>query len=196
MSNSWDDYAADWDHNESVREYCEKAFATLVQHTSLQGKRVLDFGCGTGLLSARLAEQADTVVALDASEKMIQVLAAKQVANLSCIASELSDSLIARTPALQSGFDVIVASSALAFVPDYPHTLALLKQLLRPGGFLIQWDWLKAEHDEGAGFSQARIEHAFEQLGFSDYSLSFPFAMGQGEEAMPVVMVVAHQCSE
>ena len=162
-----------------VREYCDKAFATLVQHTSLQGKRVLDFGCGTRLLSARLAEQADTVVALDASTKMIQLLAAKQVANLSCIASELSSSLIECTPALQSGFDVIVASSALAFVPDYPQTLALLKQLLRPGGVLVQWDWLKAEHDEGAGFSQAQIEHTFEQLGFSDYSLSFPFAMGK-----------------
>lgn len=79
----WDDYAAIWDEKPGVREYTAAAFdslkrACLERSFELEGTRALDFGCGTGLLSEKLASLCDEVVALDSSEKMIAALDAKK----------------------------------------------------------------------------------------------------------------------
>ena len=56
MSDSWDDYAIEWDANPSVIEYSNKAFNSLCKFVNLQGLSVLDFGCGTGLLAEKVAK--------------------------------------------------------------------------------------------------------------------------------------------
>lgn len=191
MSDSWDDYADGWDSNEAVVLYSNKAYESLLNIVNLDGLRVLDFGCGTGLLTNKIACKASSVVAIDPSEKMIDILNAKQLDNVVTIPKELSKNTIASNTQLQDGFDLIVASSALAFVPDYQETLGLLKTLLNQGGVLVQWDWLKEQDGEGSGFSQASIEVALKQAGFSEYSTSVPFSMEAGEDSMKVVMGVA-----
>ena len=119
MSENWDDYADGWDSNEAVNSYCLKAYESLLNTVELQGRKVLDFGCGTGLLTEKISNQASSVVAIDPSEKMISVLADKCLGNVVTIQSELTHNLIDTDENLRSGFDIIVASSALAFVPDY-----------------------------------------------------------------------------
>lgn len=76
--DSWDDCAASWDEDDIVREYSEKAFASLLselQDSLLAASRILDFGCGTGLLTERILKRFPSiqVVALDSSPKMIEV---------------------------------------------------------------------------------------------------------------------------
>ncbi len=58
--NSWDEAATGWDTRADTRLYAERAFeswnrkiAPLVSY--LTESRVLDFGCGTGLLTEKLA---------------------------------------------------------------------------------------------------------------------------------------------
>ncbi len=48
---SWDDEADTWDDNPAVQTYSRAAFRSLIglEGLTLEGKRVLDFGCGTGL---------------------------------------------------------------------------------------------------------------------------------------------------
>ncbi len=77
--NEWDDFATEWDINEDVRKYSEKAFHSWQLKVApavleLSDNRVLDFGCGTGLLSEKLAEICGQVVAIDSSPKMIEIL--------------------------------------------------------------------------------------------------------------------------
>ena len=189
MTDSWDEYADEWDNNPDVIAYSEKAFQSLLATTDPNGARILDFGCGTGLLAARLSELAGQVVALDPSEKMIAVLQRKGLDKVIAIQGLLEDSLIATYPGLREGFDLIVASSALAFVPDFENTLARLATLLKPGGKLIQWDWLKDSEDSGPGFTEQVLSEAYRAVGL-DCTLSHPFSMGTGEDSMAVVMAV------
>ena len=191
MSESWDDHADGWDNNEAVILYSQKAYESLRNIVDIKGRKVLDFGCGTGLLAERMSDQASSVVAIDPSEKMISVLKSKRLDNVHAIHSELTQELIDNNEILSSGFDIIVASSALAFVPDYQQTLKLLKKLLRRGGFLVQWDWLKNPEEPGVGFSAEFIESALAQAGFSKYSTSIPFSMDSPDGAMAVIMGIA-----
>ncbi|MEM7112319.1 MAG: class I SAM-dependent methyltransferase [Chloroflexota bacterium] len=191
MSTSWDDFADGWDTNEAVVLYALKAYESLLKTVELGGCNVLDFGCGTGLLTEKIARQARSVVALDPSEKMIAVLTSKHLKNVYTITSELSQNLINTNERLRCGFDLIVASSVLAFVPDYQKTLTLLKQLLKEGGLFVQWDWLKESETSGIGFSKEAIESALKQAGFLEYSTSVPFSMEGPDGSMNVVMGVA-----
>ena len=191
MSESWDDYADGWDSNEAVVSYSLKAHESLLNTVELEGCKVLDFGCGTGLLTEKISGQASSVVAIDPSEKMISVLTAKFLENVCTIKKELTQNLIDTDESLRSGFDIIVASSALAFVPDYQETLKLLKQLLKKGGCFVQWDWLKENEESGIGFSKKTIELALERAGFPQYSTSVPFSIENSDSSMKVVMGVA-----
>ena len=74
MSESWDEHADGWDTNQSVVEYSQLAFESLKSQCELSGLRVMDFGCGTGLLAEQIAKQASSVLAVDTSAKMIEVL--------------------------------------------------------------------------------------------------------------------------
>lgn len=134
MSDSWDDYAEEWDNNEDAISYSEKAFETLVNEVKLEGLNILDFGCGTGLLTEKLSPLANQIVALDASHKMTSVLNDKNLSNVITITESISKSVIKDTFLSSMKFDLIVASSVFGFLPEYESTLRLLKSLLIPGG--------------------------------------------------------------
>lgn len=188
MSESWDDYAENWDDNESVISYSQKAYNSLLNIVDINGLSVLDFGCGTGLLTEKISKKAKCIVALDSSEKMISVLNSKGLKNVATIKNELTQSLIDTDSNLSEGFDLIVASSALAFVTDYHETLRLLKTLLRSGGVLVQWDWFKDNDTSGAGFEKAMIETEMRKVGFSECLTTIPFEMANSDGAMKVIM--------
>ncbi|SHE91920.1 Methyltransferase domain-containing protein [Microbulbifer donghaiensis] len=190
-NNTWDDYAEGWDSNSDVITYAERAFQSLTDAIDCKGARILDFGCGTGLLTEKLSAQASTIVALDPSAKMISVLNDKHLQNVITIQSELTQGLLDQNKHLQTRFDLIVASSALAFVPDYKKTLLLLKQLLTENGRLVQWDWLKKNADAGMGFTGEEIANAFREAGLADIQVSVPFSMRADGNSMEVVMGIA-----
>lgn len=76
MGDSWDDCASTWDEDPTVREYSNKAFESLIAQVPLNNAlRILDFGCGTGLLTEKLRTTLPSchIVALDVSRKMIEV---------------------------------------------------------------------------------------------------------------------------
>lgn len=191
MSGSWDEYATGWDSNEAVIAYADNAYHALKNTVELEGRRIFDFGCGTGLLTERLANRASSVVGLDPSQKMISVLENKCLKNVATITSELNQDLINDNSLLSPKFDLVVASSALAFVPDYIKALMLLKQLLNKGGCLVQWDWLKDEGDEGYGFTEQQIKSALTEAGFAECSTSAPFSLQSDGSALNVLMGVA-----
>lgn len=133
-----------------------------------------------------------SVVSIDASAKMIDVLTRKDIPNVSSEALFLSEATIAEKDILHLKFDLIVASSALAFVDDYEKIVTLLKSLLAPGGTLVQWDWLLSSGDtDGMGFTEDRIRAAYNAAGLSVVSVSQPFGMPAGDSVMRVVMGVA-----
>ena len=192
MTFDWDEHAGGWDENPDVRTYADHAFTVLTKGIEIDGARVLDFGCGTGLLTEKVAREASEVVALDPAAKMLDVLARKGLENVTTVAGALTPGLIAREPAFETKFDLIVASSVLAFVPDYSQTLRQLRGLLRPGGKLIQWDWLATPDSPDFGFTEPDIRDAMIAAGFDEPAITRPFEISRGDDGpMPVLMAVA-----
>jgi len=190
MSENWDQYAEGWDTDEDVVEYSRRAFMSLTEVIDPKGLNVLDFGCGTGLLTERLSAVANQIVALDSSEKMISVLKSKHMDNVVALAAELSEDTIKENDLLNFKFNLILASSVCAFLPDYENTLSLLKTLMVPDGHFVQWDWLETEKDPGFGFTKNRIESAFINIGLSA-SITEPFSLESKDGEMKVIMGVA-----
>ncbi len=191
MTNEWDDYAQAWDDDPAVLIYAEKTYGEVIKQINPKGLRILDFGCGTGLLAERLARTAARVIALDGSEKMIDRVIHKNPARVSPIAGFLSRELIASHPQFQQKFDLITASSVCAFLSNYDEALALLRSVLLPAGTFLQWDWLANPAMSGFGMTEDRVQKALENAGFSDISLSFPFQMETPKGSLVVLMAAA-----
>ena len=102
-------------------------------NVGLAGKKVLDVGCGGGLLSEGMAERGAQVTGIDLSEKALGV------ARLHLLESGRSvdyrhisaESLAAEMP---GSFDVVTCLEMLEHVPDPASTVAACARLVKPGG--------------------------------------------------------------
>ena len=181
----WDDCAATWEENLSVQEYSEKAFQSLKDHLSVSTVfSLLDFGCGTGLLTDKFATSCSRIVAVDASKAMVDILDAKGHQNVTTVTDFLTKELIESNPCFHEKFDLIVASSVCSFLPNYEEVVSLLYSLLKPTGKFIQWDWLSEE------FSKQRVENALSAAGFASVETSEPFCMEIEGSTIHVIMGV------
>ena len=191
MSDSWDDYAEEWDTNIDAISYSEKAYKSLLKEINIEGKAILDFGCGTGLLTERLSPLANSIVAIDTSPKMIKVLQSKKLPNVISLSEPLTSELIKNNPAFVNKFNIIVSSSVFSFLPNYESILKLLKSLLVADGLLIQWDWLSPDNNPEFGLSEITIKKSLNNTGFKQIVLTKPFSLTTEKGNMPVVMGVA-----
>jgi len=114
-------------------EYFEDENLALLRH-SPHGARVLDVGCGSGLLGSRLREMGNTVWGADAAPDIAE-LATRRLDRFVLV--DLTD--YERVTALfgQERFDVIVFADVLEHLPDPIGTLRNYRHLLAPGGRLL-----------------------------------------------------------
>jgi 2-polyprenyl-6-hydroxyphenyl methylase/3-demethylubiquinone-9 3-methyltransferase len=102
-------------------------------HARLAGKRVLDVGCGGGILAEAMARRGAEVTGIDLSEKGLRV------AELHLLESKLavryekaSAEAYAETHAGE--FDVVTCMELLEHVPEPAAMVAACAGLVRPGG--------------------------------------------------------------
>jgi 2-polyprenyl-6-hydroxyphenyl methylase/3-demethylubiquinone-9 3-methyltransferase len=108
----------------------------VAKRIALRGARVLDVGCGAGLLSEALAREGAVVTALDLAPELVEV------AKLHLLESGLSvdyqlqsaEAMAAQRPA---SFDAITCMEMLEHVPDPASVLQACADLLVPGGRLV-----------------------------------------------------------
>lgn len=186
MVITWDDMASFWDENEDVIMYADKAFSSLSKIFNLNGKKVLDFGCGTGLLTEKIAKLAKEVYAIDSSQKMITILEEKNVSNITAYADILSEDFLQDNSNEFHSFDLIVASSVCVFLENYTEVVGLLKSLLKPEGTFVQLDWLTEQYKVGEGFDKRTITSTFSTVGLDNVSISNPFSL-DGQEVLMAV---------
>lgn len=98
-------------------------------------ERVLDFGCGSGVMLQFLAEVSKHVVATDIDLLPLENMKRHIPLAANVQVYDASEAPIAHLPA--ASFDLIVALDVLEHVKDLSRTLTELLGLLKPGGQLI-----------------------------------------------------------
>lgn len=105
--------------------------ATLVDLLAPQaGERILDLGCGTGHLTARIAEAGAQVVGIDSSAEMI----AEARREFPDLRFEVAD---ARDFALGEPFDAVFSNAVLHWVKPPERAVACIRGSLAPGGRFV-----------------------------------------------------------
>ncbi len=105
-------------------------FDTLLPE-HLDGKRVLDMGCGTGIFTQRLAARGARVVTADIGPKLVALSRQRTPTALPAAASLESLAFAADT------FDVIVCTEVIEHTPSPQRSVAELMRVLKPGGVLV-----------------------------------------------------------
>jgi ubiquinone/menaquinone biosynthesis C-methylase UbiE len=107
--------------------------ATMALLGKVAGRRVLEVGCGSGILTNWLVDQGATVTAMDVSPAMLD-LARRSIGDR---ADLVVADLAAPLPFETSAFDIAVASLVLHYVRDWTASLRELHRVLNPEGLVV-----------------------------------------------------------
>jgi trans-aconitate methyltransferase len=123
---------------------------------ALSGERILDLGCGTGHLTAKIAETGAQVVGVDRSPEMIRQ--AKE--NYPSLQFEVMD---AREIALDGNFDAVFSNATLHWIKEQECVIAGIRKSLRPSGRFV------AEFGGKGNTSELlkAVHHARQKLGIA-----------------------------
>lgn len=103
----------------------------------LNGKRVLDVGCGGGILADSMARKGAEVLGIDLASKALRVarLHALEAGTPNIRYQEISvEALAHEQPA---SFDVVTCMEMLEHVPDPASVVSACSQLVKPGGWVF-----------------------------------------------------------
>jgi 2-polyprenyl-6-hydroxyphenyl methylase/3-demethylubiquinone-9 3-methyltransferase len=109
----------------------------IQQLCPLMGKRVVDVGCGGGILSDSMARAGAQVLGIDLSTKPLRVaeLHAMEAGTEGVEYREIAvEALAAEQPA---AFDVVTCMEMLEHVPDPASVVRALGTLVKPGGWVF-----------------------------------------------------------
>jgi SAM-dependent methyltransferase len=198
--------AANWDEQPGRIALADNLFAALAREIPLtHATDAFEFGCGTGLITLRLAPRVRSVLGVDSSEGMLAVLnqkiAAAQAANVQTRRVDL-----AQGDRLEGLYDLVVISMVLHHIPVLADLFAEFGRILRPGGRLAILD---LDQEDGSfhpdptgifhnGFDRAALSREPQSAGFSApaYSHAYDFVKQAGapdERAYPIFLAVSTQ---
>lgn len=101
-----------------------------------EGAKVLDLGCGTGVLEEYLVKSGPIVVGLDLTEEMVRLAQRKN----SRLAQSLSIGDAENLPFKDASFDFVVSCYVVKYCE--PEALASeIMRVLRPGGMVFLYDF-------------------------------------------------------
>ena len=202
----FDQSAATWDDN-PARIALMKAVGSAILREARPTKAtdVLDYGCGTGLVSLFLLPHVRSVTGADSSEGMLDVLRRKiQGSGIQTMKTVRLD--LERDPLPDDRYHLIVASMVLHHTANTARVLSAFHGLLHPGGMLCIAD-LDSEpglfHDARAagsvhhhGFDRGELRSQLQQIGFSPITDATAHIVhkpveGGGERDFPVFLMAA-----
>ena len=133
----WNNRAAGYDA--SVQGKYAEAYRKTIEITRQylnKESRLLDYGCGTGIVTNQIAPDVGPVTAVDISENMIAIARQKaaelNLSNVTYLDAELTDERVQ-----SGGYDVISTFNLLYFVEDLDGLLRKIYEMLPQGGYFL-----------------------------------------------------------
>lgn len=201
VRRDFDSAAAAWDEKPQRIRLAEDVFAAMAAHLPLSHEwDIMELGCGTGLVTLKLAPQVGSIVALDGSRGMLGRLEEKMreahQANVRTVHADLEQGALPPGP-----YHLITSAMLLHHIPDVAQLLRSLHGLLHPGGWIALAD-LAAEngsfHDDPTGvfhhgFSAERMTELLTEAGFSSVSVVQASEITKGERCYPVLLTLGRR---
>ena len=183
---NFDTDAAQWDENPGRVKLTNAIADKIIEKINPNNSQtVLDFGCGTGLLSLRIAPLVKHLTGLDSSQGMLDVLAKKAEA----LGHKNVDTLfldISGTEVLDRKFDLITSAMALHHVKETVNLLRKFHDALNLGGHCAITD-LDTEDGSFHGDNSAGVFHKgfdrnelcslFREAGFTEVKVDTAIVM-------------------
>ena len=156
----FDEAAAGWEENPQRVALARAVAEAIRQVIPLAGAmRVLEYGCGTGMVSRVLSPHVDKIMAVDTSPRMLEVLGRKareeKIGNIEPLVHDLT-----RQPLPGKDFDLVMSSMTLHHIPDIEALLHQLLAVLKPGGYLAVADLVTEDgsfHEDNSGVAHHGI---------------------------------------
>jgi 2-polyprenyl-6-hydroxyphenyl methylase/3-demethylubiquinone-9 3-methyltransferase len=129
-----------WDPNSEFRPLHEinpLRLNWIDERVSLKGKRVLDVGCGGGILAESMARRGADVLGIDLAEKSLKVA---ELHKLEAGVNNVNYQFVSAEQLAgeqQNTFDVVTCLEMLEHVPDPAQTIQACADLCKPGGWLF-----------------------------------------------------------
>ena len=168
----WDKRALEYDRQDKKYELSSnKAVENTIDYLK-NDNIVLDYGCGYGLITSKLAKSVKEIHGIDISPKMIEVAKRKadehSFENIIYTQSTIFDDVLK-----EESFDVVVAYSLLHLLEDLQKSVERINNLLKPGGLFISDTVCMGEKKSALGFfllllSKIRLIPQVKKLKFSE----------------------------
>ena len=199
----FDKEAAQWDANPGRVKLANDVADTVIGETRpAKDQDVLDFGCGTGLVTLRLQPLVRSITGMDSSRGMLGVLQDKvKRGGFSNVRTRFLD--LEKGGTVEGSFHLIVSSMTLHHVPDPAALISQLSATLLPGGVIAVSD-LDTEdgsfHGDNTGvmhlgFARELVKDLFRQAGLREVrdvtaAVVVKEIEGKGRREFPVFLVM------
>jgi len=170
--------AAAWDENPGRVKMAESVFKSLEDNLKFsEDMDVLDFGCGTGLLSLQILPLVHSVTGADSSTGMLDVLNAKKKAMDLTMLQTLYIN-IENGEKLSGSYDAVTSSMTMHHIEDPGSLIKQFNDIIKSGGSLCIAD---LDSDDGKfhdnkdgifheGFQRDEMKTLFINAGFTEIS--------------------------
>lgn len=197
-SNRFNEAAASWDESTRRVQMAAAIAAEIARRVPLSCQLdVLDFGCGTGLLTLALQPSVRRITGVDTSAGMLDVLRAKlrerRLGNVEAVLLEARGE-----PALPPGHcDLVVSSMALHHIEDVAPLFREFHARLHPGGRVALADLDREDgtfHEDPRGvfhfgFERGEVTVLLEEAGFADPAATTATVVRKNDREYPVFLI-------
>jgi trans-aconitate methyltransferase len=126
MTNQWD--AGQYDAKHAF--VYEKAKVLVDLLAPKAGERILDLGCGTGVLTAEIAGRGAEILGIDQSEEMVGQAKSK----FPTLKFEVVDATQLK---FEAEFDAVFSNAVLHWIPEAEKVIRGVSRALKPGGRFV-----------------------------------------------------------
>jgi tRNA (cmo5U34)-methyltransferase len=202
----FDKEAAQWDANPGRVKLANQIADAIIREGSLdRSMNALDFGCGTGLVTLRIQPLVKSILGVDSSQGMLNILQEKIGAlGMKNVRTQLVD--FEKGGLVEGLFELIISSMTLHHITDTAALFRQLYGLLIPGGRLCIADLDKEDgsfHTDNTGvfhfgFARDYLRRLLQEAGFKDIhdvTAAKVQRVGEGEgiSEFPVFLIITRK---